>query len=241
LQSSSYESRKKGTDNEIAKGSKVPVAFITNGYFVISPFLLRLFVCLRVPYAFPTSPGSLTLMKQHDARITAVANFRFPISGGVLYGYLSEKGVQALHLYPGTASPPPWHPLALHLSLERRLHGLFERYFAGHNTDFASVPLDLETGTVFQRRVWRAACAVPYGDTASYGTLARDIGAPRAARAVGTALGANPVILLVPCHRIIAGDGSLGGYGPGLHWKQRFLGLEQGISPQDSEGTTSSG
>ncbi|OQC07820.1 MAG: Methylated-DNA--protein-cysteine methyltransferase [Candidatus Hydrogenedentes bacterium ADurb.Bin101] len=166
--------------------------------------------------------------------ILSVANFRFPIPGGVLYGYMSERGLRALQLYADNQSPPPWAPLAPHLDRGRELWHLLECYFAGLKTDFDAVVLDLENGTAFQRRVWREACVVPYGSTTSYGALAQAGGAPRAARAVGTALGANPVILLVPCHRVIAADGSLGGYGPGLLWKRFFLALEQGVPPRQA-------
>ena len=77
------------------------------------------------------------------------------------------------------------------------------------------MPLDLE-GTEFQRRVWAQLRAIPYGETISYGELARRVGNPRASRAVGLANGRNPVAVIVPCHRVIAADGGLGGYGGGL-------------------------
>ncbi len=166
--------------------------------------------------------------------IPAAANFRFPIPGGVLYGYISGKGVQALRLYTEARIPPVWAPPAPYLDRGSKLQTLLEQYFRGCPTDFSALPLDLEGGTAFQRRVWAAACAIPYGATTSYGALAREAGLPRAARAVGTALGANPVILIVPCHRVIAADGSLGGYGPGLQWKKRFLALEQGAPLTDA-------
>ncbi len=161
--------------------------------------------------------------------IPVTANFRFPFSGGILYGYISEKGLQKLHLYPDAMPPPAWTPLAPCLRWGRRLHELLEQYFSGCRTDFSAIPLDLGAGTAFQQRVWHAACTIQYGNTTNYGTLAREAGVSRAARAVGAALGANPIILIVPCHRVIASDGSLGGYGPGLQWKRRFLALEPGM------------
>ena len=91
------------------------------------------------------------------------------------------------------------------------------------------LPLDLENNTPFQVKVWNALRAIPYGRVRSYGWVARKIGRPNAARAVGAACGANPVPLLVPCHRVVAGDGSLGGFSGGLSNKRRLLKLE-GIS-----------
>lgn len=81
-------------------------------------------------------------------------------------------------------------------------------------------------GTVFQRRVWRALCDIPYGETISYGELARRIGQPKAARAVGLANGQNPISIVVPCHRVIGADGSLTGYGGGLARKRWLLAHE---------------
>jgi AraC family transcriptional regulator, regulatory protein of adaptative response / methylated-DNA-[protein]-cysteine methyltransferase len=89
----------------------------------------------------------------------------------------------------------------------------------------ADIPLDL-WGTVFQQRVWRALRDIPTGETISYAELARRIGAPRAVRAVGTACGANPVAVAVPCHRVVRGDGALGGYRWGLPRKRALLARE---------------
>lgn len=100
------------------------------------------------------------------------------------------------------------------------------RYAAGRGKKF-TVPLDLSCGTVFQQRVWRALLKIPYGETRTYAWVARQIGKPRAARAVGAACGANPIGVIVPCHRVIASDGSLGGYTGGLAIKKRLLRLER--------------
>jgi len=81
-------------------------------------------------------------------------------------------------------------------------------------------------GTDFQRRVWDALREIPYGETISYAELAARVGRPRAMRAVGSANGANPLSLVVPCHRVVASGGGLGGYGGGLELKQRLLALE---------------
>jgi methylated-DNA-[protein]-cysteine S-methyltransferase len=99
-------------------------------------------------------------------------------------------------------------------------------YFAGDLRDF-DLPLSL-SGTEFQRRVWTALRGIPYGETISYGELARRIGRPSASRAVGAANGCNPISIIVPCHRVIGADGTLTGYGGGLDRKRWLLGHEQG-------------
>jgi methylated-DNA-[protein]-cysteine S-methyltransferase len=100
-------------------------------------------------------------------------------------------------------------------------------YFAGERTDF-DVPIHLEGGA-FQRTVWHALREIPYGETISYGELARRIDRPDLARAVGTANGQNPIAVIVPCHRVIGANGKLVGYGGGLDNKRRLLELEQGV------------
>jgi methylated-DNA-[protein]-cysteine S-methyltransferase len=101
-----------------------------------------------------------------------------------------------------------------------------EEYFAGERTEF-DVALEME-GTDFQLRVWNALRAIPYGQTISYGELARRIDQPTAARGVGMANGSNPIAVIVPCHRVIGADGSLTGYGGGVERKRLLLDLERG-------------
>lgn len=100
-----------------------------------------------------------------------------------------------------------------------------EAYFAGELTEF-DVAFDL-AGTAFQRRVWSTLLEIPYGETWSYGQVARRIGQPTASRAVGMANGRNPVAIIVPCHRVIGASGTLTGYGGGLDRKQVLLDLER--------------
>ena len=100
------------------------------------------------------------------------------------------------------------------------------RYFAGERVQFAC-PLDLH-GTAFQIAVWEEMYRIPYGETRTYGELADIIGRHGAARAVGAASGANPVAVIVPCHRIVGSNGSLIGYGGGLPTKEWLLALERG-------------
>jgi methylated-DNA-[protein]-cysteine S-methyltransferase len=98
-------------------------------------------------------------------------------------------------------------------------------YFAGERTEF-DLELDM-VGTQFQRRVWDALRTIPYGETCSYGEIARQIGSPAASRAVGLANGHNPIGIIVPCHRVIGANGSLTGYGGGLGRKRALLELEK--------------
>jgi len=98
-------------------------------------------------------------------------------------------------------------------------------YLNGNRQEF-DIPL-LMIGTDFQRRVWKALMRVPYGATSTYGQIAEDIGTPRAVRAVGNANRANPISIIVPCHRVIGSDGGLVGYGGGLSVKRRLLELER--------------
>jgi len=100
-----------------------------------------------------------------------------------------------------------------------------QAYFNGDLREF-DVPLRME-GTPFQRGVWRALQDIPYGETISYGELARRIGNPKGSRAVGLANGRNPIPIVVPCHRVIGANGSLTGFGGGLRTKEILLGLER--------------
>lgn len=93
-------------------------------------------------------------------------------------------------------------------------------------------PLDLSSGTEFQRRVWLALRRIPVGQTRTYAQVAAAIGAPQALRAVGGACGANPIPVLVPCHRVLSSDGGLGGFSAGLEWKRRLL-TREGVLPKD--------
>jgi methylated-DNA-[protein]-cysteine S-methyltransferase len=100
------------------------------------------------------------------------------------------------------------------------------KYFAGRPTDFSYLPLALR-GTAFQLRVWHELRQIPWGRTISYGELAARLGKPQAPRAVGQAVGTNPVAIIIPCHRVVAADGTLGGYGGGLE-RKRWLLLHEG-------------
>jgi methylated-DNA-[protein]-cysteine S-methyltransferase len=117
-----------------------------------------------------------------------------------------------------------WPHAPAHAVLAKAVAQLAD-YFAGKRTTF-DLPLDLQGGTPFQQSVWRALLAIPSGGTVSYGHLSREVGRPAAVRAVGAAVGRNPLSVVVPCHRVVGSDGSLTGYAGGLDRKTALLTLE---------------
>jgi methylated-DNA-[protein]-cysteine S-methyltransferase len=117
-----------------------------------------------------------------------------------------------------------WQPDDRHPVLRQAMEQLAD-YFAGRRRQF-DLPLDLAHGTAFQQSVWRALLAIPAGRTTSYGALAIALGKPKAVRAVGAAVGRNPISVIVPCHRVLGTDGSLTGYAGGLARKRALLELE---------------
>ena len=128
-------------------------------------------------------------------------------------GHVTRLSIGGSH-YTGRRAPQRCRPVCEQL----------REYLAGTRTSFdlALAP----NGTPFQQRVWRALTDIPYGAVCGYGDVARRIGKPGAARAVGQANGANPIPIIIPCHRVIAADGSIGGYSGGLPIKRRLLALE---------------
>ena len=114
----------------------------------------------------------------------------------------------------------PTHPVLVEAVAQLR------DYFAGRRTQFA-LPLDLHGGTAFQQSVWQALLAIPAGATTSYGDIGQRVGRPSAVRAVGAAVGRNPLSIVVPCHRVLGRDGSLTGYAGGLERKSALLKLER--------------
>jgi len=154
--------------------------------------------------------------------------------GPVLVGF-SDHGVCALLLLMGETSEVgverlrELYPLALFERddlLARSIASRVGSYLSGED-DCSDVKLDLSAGTGFRRKVWEAVRLIPRGETRSYGEIAEQVGSPRAARAVGSACGANPIALLIPCHRVVGSGTSLGGYGWGLERKLALLELEQ--------------
>lgn len=150
----------------------------------------------------------------------------FPSPIGTLTVALDRFGRVVCLRFPGSdAVDTVSHTTAEDLDPAIRLvaHQLDE-YFSGSRRSFK---LDLSPrGTEFERRVWDAMCAIPYGETRSYGDIARQLGSPDASRAVGRASGRNPIPILIPCHRVVGAQGQLTGFGGGLELKAKLLALE---------------
>ena len=143
---------------------------------------------------------------------------------GPLRLYFTDRGLTALEFAGEEASPAPEHnapPPHLKPLIEAAKREL-TAYFEGLPTDFAALTLDPH-GTPFQLRVWQELRRIPWGQTISYGELARRVANPKAPRAVGQANAVNPIPLFIPCHRVIAADGSLGGYSSGPERKRWLL------------------
>lgn len=158
-------------------------------------------------YKFKTMPspvGALTLVAS-DVGLTAIL-WENDRPGRVKLGAMEEA---------------PDHPLLI--EAERQIRD----YFAGERTSF-SVPLDFR-GTDFQKSVWAALLTIPFGETRSYGEIARQIGRPGASRAVGAANGRNPLSIVAPCHRVIGTNGALTGFAGGLAAKEALLGMERRV------------
>ena len=164
-------------------------------------------------------------MNRHPAAVHAVC----PTPLGDLLLAATETGLAGAWFVEGQRDTPPperrgppasaGHPLLAEAARQMR------EYFAGRRTRFA-LPLDLSAGTPFQQDAWRALLDIDYGACTSYGALAARVGRPRAVRAVGTAVGANPLIVIVPCHRVLGSQGALTGFGGGLQRKAALLRLE---------------
>ncbi len=152
-----------------------------------------------------------------------------PAPGWTIHLATTDEGILRLDMssvqdaFLAGLPPAPWkhdkhHPLLIEAARQ------LAEYFHSTRTAF-DVPLDLR-GTEFQKRIWGCLQQIPYGETRSYAQLAECAGAPHAFRAAGQANGKNPVGIIVPCHRVIAANGSLGGFSCGVDYKIRLLGLE---------------
>ncbi|HEY1692581.1 MAG TPA: methylated-DNA--[protein]-cysteine S-methyltransferase [Polyangiaceae bacterium] len=157
-----------------------------------------------------TPIGVLALVAGEDGRLHGT---------GFLVGHAHmERGVSALVNRPGTTLEEGRCP--------GDVRDAMERYFAGELAALDTIRVVTDVGTEFQRDVWKMLRRIPCGETWSYGELARRIGRPAAVRAVGLANGANPIGVVVPCHRVIGSDGSLTGYGGGIERKRWLLAHE---------------
>jgi len=166
-------------------------------------------------------------MPTHADHVTYYTYIDTPVGKLMLAG-CDDHGLRyiAFQCGKGTMAPKPeWKQSAAPFrAVERQLR----EYFQGKRTAF-----DLKLhpkGTPFQKAVWKALAAIPYGETRSYGDIAKAVGRPAAVRAVGLANGRNPLPIVVPCHRVIGASGKLVGYGGGLHVKQALLDREREVS-----------
>lgn len=145
---------------------------------------------------------------------------------GVLLLEANEDGLREIAFSKAGRRLPPQSDWQEDATVFRETIRQLRAYFAGELEEF-EIRLAPE-GTSFQRRVWTELLNIPYGETASYGELARRIGNPKACRAVGLANGSNPIPIIIPCHRVIGSNGKLTGYGGGLPVKEKLLALEKG-------------
>ena len=151
-----------------------------------------------------------------------------PTNVGTFIAHYSAKGLACLDFPPARKQPSKVSNQKTSAQV-RRWHratvAVVKRTLAGR-TAGALPPLDLSGGTEFQRKVWNAMKKIRVGRTQSYGEIARAIGKPKAVRAVGGACGANPIPVLIPCHRVLAANHKLGGFSGGLDWKRQLLARE---------------
>ena len=166
------------------------------------------------PSRVPTSPYASKMIPSPVGALTLVASER---SLTAILWENDRPGRVPL----GALSEAPTHPLLL--AAEQQL----QDYFAGRRTIF-DLPYDLSAGgTAFQQEVWRALQGIPFGQTRTYAQIAQQIGRPKAIRAVGAAIGRNPLSIIVPCHRVIGTGGKLTGFAGGLSHKAALLTLEK--------------
>jgi O-6-methylguanine DNA methyltransferase len=149
-----------------------------------------------------------------------------PTPEGAFIAQYSERGLCGLKFPPAATRSKRQMSNTLPPAQVRRWHAATSRALqqalAGRRPTNLP-PLDLSSGTAFQRQVWQTLRRIGWGQTLSYGRVARAIGSPKAVRAVGGACGANPIPVFVPCHRVLASNKGLGGYSGGLHWKRALL------------------
>ena len=162
---------------------------------------------------------------------SSIVQTRIPSPLGTIAVAATAKGLTGLwftenqrYLPPGLIGPAAWPEADEHPVLRQTGQQLAE-YFSGRRSQF-DLPLDLSCGTAFQQLVWQTLLAIAHGDVISYGEVSRRIGNPTAVRAVGGAVGRNPVSIIVPCHRVMGTNGALTGYGGGLARKTALLRLE---------------
>lgn len=172
------------------------------------------------------------------AMVLDIISFPSPL-GGILLAAKPASGICLLHFFGSAESSlekgeavirKTWPHALLDLNPRATLLHMAKdailRYFVDA-TPLPPLPLDVEIGTPFQRKVWEALTSIPFSEKRTYLQIAEGIGKPRSARAIGQACGRNPIPLIIPCHRVVASGGGLGGYSGGLQIKQFLLEVEQ--------------
>ncbi|MGA7563126.1 MAG: methylated-DNA--[protein]-cysteine S-methyltransferase [Desulfobaccales bacterium] len=165
--------------------------------------------------------------KREQARELTVSLADTPLGGIILY--FTPKGLAALD-FAGEAGEIDLERASIAETVDPMIGSVVKElraFLAGAPADFRDLPLDLQ-GTPFQLRVWQELRRIPWGGTISYRELARRAGSPKALRAVGQANAVNPIPIIIPCHRVISADGSLGGYSSGL-WRKCWLLKHEGV------------
>jgi AraC family transcriptional regulator of adaptative response/methylated-DNA-[protein]-cysteine methyltransferase len=210
--------RVESVKTSLRNGSRVTDAVYAAGYGSVSRFYER-------P---PLGMRARDYRAQGKGQTIRFACFATPL--GTVLAAATDKGLCSIKLGDDRARLTRLlsEEFAAAELIEDSLLGLREKIlsFIAGESNLARVPLDIR-GTVFQRRVWEMLRRIPRGETRTYQDIARAIGAPRAVRAVGSACGANPVALAVPCHRAVRTDGGLGGYAWGIARKKKLLKLEK--------------
>jgi len=170
-----------------------------------------------------------------------MATFTVEVPFGLLFAEVTPKGLRRLDFMGGLREPPlrraepPRELSDAPMSREEQaiasaLETQLREYFEGERREF-DIPLDLGGGSEFRRRVWQQVAKIPYGETLSYAQVAANAGNPAAYRAAGSACGANPIVIIIPCHRVVGSDKRLHGFGGGLDtkaWLLRHEGREIG-------------
>ena len=173
--------------------------------------------------SLPTTKSSTVTLRQAFAGVPLAAQAVLDSPIGPLTALATDRGIAGLWFdnqmhHPGALDAPHDDSDAHVVAMRRWL----DAYWAGHDPSWQEVPLDLH-GSAFQRAVWHALLGIRFGRTRSYGEIALQVGSGAVPRATGSAVGRNPVAILVPCHRVIGADGSLTGYAGGLQRKERLL------------------
>jgi len=167
---------------------------------------------------------------------TPIGGLEVTVADGAVVGVrFSRQSPNAQPSHPESVDPHGLDPVLATAWAE------LTQYFAGERTRF-TVPVRFTRGSPFERAVWARIATIPYGQMTTYGQIARDLGEPGGAQAVGAACGRNPVPVIVPCHRVVGANGTLVGFGGGLPRKRQLLTLEarvaieHGLGPRDDDG-----